>query len=89
MVKYIEELAFYPELDTLSQGKPFRKIKVAPEEIGTTQGIAAEVSELAVLWVVAAGTLACARINRRYKGVRIEPLDRAGLRDARDRMMRI
>ena len=70
-------------------GKPFRKIEVTPEEIGAAQSIATEVSELAMLWVVAAIALPGARINSRYKGIRIEPLDRARLRYARDGMMRI
>ena len=70
-------------------GKPFRKIEITPEEIGTAQGIAAEVSELAILRVVAAGALPRARINGRHKGIRIEPLNRARLRYARNGMMLI
>ena len=49
MVEDIEELAFKPQLHMLGQGKPFCQVEVTPEEIGTAQGIAAEVSELAVL----------------------------------------
>ena len=43
--------------------KPFREIEVIPEEIGTAQGIATEVSELAILRVVATGALPCTWIN--------------------------
>ena len=42
----------------LGQRKPFREIEVTPEEIGTAQGIAAEVSELAILRAVAADSTA-------------------------------
>ena len=89
MVEDVEELGFYPELHTLGYRKPFRKIEVIPKEIGTAQGITAEVSELAILRDVAAIALSCTRINRRYKSVRIEPLNRARLRHARDGVVRI
>ena len=65
------------------------KVEVIPKEIGTAQGITAEVSELAILRDVAAIALSCTRINRRYKSVRIEPLNRARLRHARDGVVRI
>jgi hypothetical protein len=80
MVEDIEELGFYPELHTLGHRKPFREIEIIPEKIGAAQGIAAKVSELAMLRVVATGALPRTRINRRCKGVRIEPLDRSRLR---------
>ena len=89
MVEDIEELGLYPELHTLRYRKPFREVEIIPEEIGTAQSIATEVSELAMLWVVAAGALPCTRINGRYKGVRIQPLDRARLRYARNGMVLI
>ena len=89
MVEDIEELGLYSELHPLGHRKPFREIEVIPEEVGTAEGIPTEVPELAVLRVVAARALPCARINSRYKGVRIEPLDRARLRYAYDRMTRI
>lgn len=89
MVEDIEELGLHSELHTLGHRKPFREVDVIPEEIGTAQGIAAEVSELAMLWVVAARALSCTRINSRYKGVRIQPLDRARLRYTRDGMVLI
>ena len=87
MVEDIEELGLYSELHTLGHRKPFREIEIIPEEIGTAQGIAAEASELAMLRVVAAGALPCTWINGRYKGVRIQPLDRARLRHTRDGMV--
>ncbi len=89
MVEEVEELGLYSQPDPFGHRKPFREIEVIPEEIGTAQGITAEVSELAILCVVAAGAPPCTRINRRYKGVRIEPLDRARLCYAWDRMMGI
>jgi hypothetical protein len=89
MVEDIEELGFYPELHALGHRKPFCKVEVIREKIGTAQGIATEVSELATLRTVAPGALSCARINGRHKGVRIEPLDGAWLCYARDGMMRI
>jgi hypothetical protein len=67
MVEDIEELTLKPQLHMLGQGKPFCQVEVAPEEIGTAQGIAAEVSELAILRAVAAIALPCTRIDRRYE----------------------
>ena len=64
--------------------KPFCQIEVAPEEIGTAQGVAAEVAELAILRAVAAIALSRARIDGRHESIGIEPLERARLRDARD-----
>src|SRR5208282_2686720 len=87
MVEDIEELPLKSQLQMLVEGKPFSQVEVTPEEIGAAQGVAAEVSELAILRAVAARTLPCTRIDRRYKCVRIEPLQRARLRYARNRMM--
>src|SRR5208282_5549508 len=89
MVKDIKELTFKPQLHMLGQGKPFCQVEVTPEEIGTTQGIAAEGSGLAMLRAVAAVALPCTRINRRYKCVRIEPLKCSRRRYTRNRMMLI
>src|SRR5208282_2849923 len=89
MVKDIKELTFKPQLHMLGQGKPFCQVEVTPEEIGTTQGIAAEGSGLAMLRAVAAVALPCTRINRRYKCVRIEPLKSSRRRYTRNRMMLI
>ena len=89
MVEDIEELAFYPELHMLGHRKPFCEIEVIPDEIRPAQRIAAEVSELAMLRVVAAEALSGTGINGRDEGIRIEPLDRAGLSYARDWMMSV
>ena len=83
MVEDIKELAFYPELYMLGHREPFCEIKVIPDEIRTAQRIAAEVSELAMLGVVAAEALSGTGINGRDEGIRIEPLDRARLSHAR------
>ena len=72
MVEYIEELGFYSELHSLAHRKPFREIEVIPDKIGAAQGVAAEVSELAMLWVVATGALPSTRINCRNKRGRID-----------------
>ncbi len=82
MVEDVEELRVEAQLHVLGQGKPFREVEVAPDEIGAAQGVAAEVSELAILRAVAAGARARARIHGGDKRVGIEPLDRARLRDA-------
>jgi len=89
MVEDIEELAFDSELYPLVHRKPFCKIEVTPEEIGAAQGVAAEITKLAMLWVVAPEALSRAGINRRDEGVRIEPLDRARLGYAGNGMMHI
>jgi hypothetical protein len=75
MVEDIKELTLKPQLHMLGQGEPFCQVEVTPEEIGTAQGITAEVSELAILRAVTPGALSCVRINRRNEGIRIEPLN--------------
>src|ERR1700683_1111377 len=65
----------------LGQRERLRQIEIAPSEIGTAQGIASKVSELAVLWSVASQACAGARIHRRNKRIRIQPLKCPGLRD--------
>src|ERR1022692_1911344 len=89
MVEYIEELGLYSELHPLAHRKPFREIEVIPDKIGAAEGVTAEVSELAMLWVVATGALPGTRINGGNKGSRIEPLERARLRYTSDGMMLI
>ena len=64
MVEDIKELTLKPQLHMLGQGKPFCQVEVAPEEIGTAQSIAAEVSELAILRAVAAIALPCTSDRR-------------------------
>ena len=89
MVEYIEELGLYSELHPLGHRKPFREIEVIPDKIGAAQGVAAEVSELAMLWVVATDALASTRINGGNERGRIEPLEGARLRYTSDGMMPI
>lgn len=89
MVEDVKELTLKSQLHMLGQGKPFCQVEVTPEEIGTAQGIAAEISELTGLPAVAAiagsgGHVLltndlCARINGRDEGIRIEPLNCAPL----------
>ena len=67
--------------------EPLRQIQIAPHEIGTAQRVAAEIAELAVRRIVAAGARAGARIDRRNERVRVEPLNRSRLRHARDRIV--
>jgi len=70
----LKKLPLKPQLHVLAKGEPFCQVEVAPEEIRTTQGITAEVSELAILCAVAAIALPCTRIDRRHKCIRIKPL---------------
>src|ERR1022692_1031548 len=65
MVEDVKKLTLKAQLYMFGQGKPFGQVEVAPDEIGTTKGITAEVSELAGLSPVAPIALAGARINRR------------------------
>ncbi len=64
MIENVKKLSLKSQLDVLAQWKPLCKVEVAPEEIGTTQRIAAEASELAILRAVAAIALPSARIDR-------------------------
>src|ERR1017187_4733032 len=89
MVEDIEELTLEPQLHALGQRKPFCQVEVAPEEIGTAQSIAPEISELAVLRTVAAMAQPCTRIHGRDKSVRIEPLECSRLGVERYRMVLI
>src|SRR5271166_1656497 len=89
MVENVEELGLYSELHSLAHGKPFREIEVIPDKIGAAQGIAAEISELAMLWVVVTGALPSTRINGGNERGRIEPLEGARLRHTSDGMVLI
>src|SRR5580700_8073113 len=82
MIEYIEELRIESQFYSLGHWKPLRKIKIAPEELRTTQRIAAEVSKLAIVGGVASVAAACARIDGRDKCIRVEPLHRSGKSDA-------
>jgi hypothetical protein len=80
MVEHIEELGLCSKLHPLPQRKSFREIEVI-----VTEGLAAEVSELAMLWVVATDALPSTRINGGNKRGRIEPLEGARLRYTSER----
>jgi hypothetical protein len=54
MVEDIKKLTLKTQLHMLAQGKPLCQVEIAPEKIRTAQGIASEVSELAILRTVAA-----------------------------------
>jgi hypothetical protein len=47
MIKHIKELTFNPQLHPLAQRKQLGYVEVTPEEIGTAQSIAPQISELA------------------------------------------
>src|SRR5208282_4343888 len=87
MVEDIEKLRLKPQLHMLGQGEPFCQVEVTPEKIRTAQRVAAEVSELAILRVVATITLPGAGIDGRDESVGIEPLKCSWLCDARNRMV--
>src|SRR5580692_9008710 len=89
MVENVEELGLYSELYPLGHRNPFREIEVIPDKIGAAQGVAAEVSELAMLWIVATGALPSTRINRGNKRGGIKPLQGTRLRYTIDGMMLI
>src|ERR1700685_3322336 len=73
----------------LGQGEPFCQVEVTPQKIRTAQGVAAEVSELAILRAVTAVALPAARVNGRDESLRIEPLQRSWLCNPRNPMMLI
>jgi hypothetical protein len=84
MIEDVEKLRVKSHLHPLIQRKPLRDVKIAPEEVGAAQSVACETSELAVLGVVTAITGAGSGIHRRRKRIRIKPLDRSWLGDARN-----
>jgi hypothetical protein len=67
MIEHIEELRFDAKLELLIERKPLRQVKIAPDEIRTAQGVAAQIAELAVLRSIAAHASARARIDYRYE----------------------
>ena len=86
MIQEIEELDVEAELTAFRQRKPFRKVEIAPDEIGAAERVAAEAAKLAVDGRVAADACARAGIDGGDERVGIEPLQRAGLRDTWNRM---
>ena len=49
VIEHVEELPVDAQLHALIQGEPLGEVEIAPGEIGTAQGVAAQISELAVL----------------------------------------
>jgi hypothetical protein len=49
VIEHVEKLAFDAKFDSFAQHDPFGEIEIASCEVRTSQFIAAEVSELAVL----------------------------------------
>ena len=84
MVEDVEELPFQAQLNVLTEWNRLGKIKVTPKELRAAQRVAAQSSELAIRGTVAARAGARAGVDGRNKGVRIEPLEGAGLRHPRD-----
>ncbi len=69
MVEDVEELSLQSQFHMLGQRKRLCEIEVVPEEVRTAQGVAAEVSKLAVLRAIVAIALSRARIDGRRKRV--------------------
>lgn len=84
MVEDIEKLSIHSELYVFRQREKLGQVEIAPGEIRPTEGIAAQVSELAILRGVASETSAGGRVNRGYEGIRIQPLQGTGLGHAAD-----
>jgi hypothetical protein len=73
----------------LDDGEPFRAIEIVPDEIGAAKGIAGEITELAVLRIIASVASPRARIDCGDECVSVKPLDRSRLSNSCDRMVRI
>ena len=82
MIEQIEELTFDAQLHVFGQLEPLGEIQIAPDEIGAAQRVSAEVAELAICRIIAAGTGAGAWIDSGNERIGIEPLDGSRLRDA-------
>src|SRR5271165_3072118 len=79
MVEHVEELSVESQFHTLGDRKPFREVEITPEESGTAQRVAGEISELAGLRAIASVAGSGCGIDRRDERIWIEPLDGAGL----------
>jgi hypothetical protein len=53
VIEEIEKLSIESQFHVLGHREPLGQVQVAPEEVGAAQSVAAEISELAVLMVVA------------------------------------
>src|SRR5437879_238353 len=87
MIEQIEKLSIDAKPGSFAKREPLCQIHVAPREIRTAKGIAPEISKLTVLRSVSAVAGSRARIDGRDKCVRIQPLNRARLGDARNRVV--
>ena len=87
MVEDIEKLCIETQLHVFSHREPFGEIEVVPHEARTPQSIATEIPELAILGAVAAVASSGTRIDCGDKRIGVEPLDRTGLRNARECVM--
>src|SRR5208282_2657255 len=87
MVEDVEKLAVQAQLDVLSERKEFGEVEVAPNKLRTSQRVASQIPELAILRTVPAQARARAGVNGGDKGVGIQPLHRARLGHAGNRVM--
>jgi hypothetical protein len=84
MIEEVKELSVESQLYSLVHREPLGNVKIAPEEVGAAQSVAAKISELAVLRVVAPVAGSSSWIDHRNKRVWIEPLNCSGLGNARN-----
>src|SRR5579871_3217213 len=87
VIKYVEELGVDPQLQSVGQPKPFGYIKIAPREISSAKRIPSEVSKSATPGSISTNTRSCAWVHSRNECIRIQPLNRARLRNAGNRIM--
>ena len=81
MIEYVEKLGVEAHLETFGQRKPLGEVEIAPGEIGTAEHVAAEISELTILRIVAAVARASTWVYGGDKRIGIEPLHCSWLRD--------
>lgn len=87
VIEHIEELDVEAQLHALGESEPLGDVEIAPGEIGAAQGIAAESAELAIRGAVASSACAGAGVDCGHERIGIEPLQRARLRDAGNRIV--
>src|SRR5215469_1514261 len=82
MIEEIEELRVESQLKVLGNGKPFRQVKIIPEEAWSAVLIPARVAKLATRGIVAAIAGSGARVDHGHESVGIQPLNRSRLTNA-------
>ena len=87
MIEYVEELRVEAQPHMLAKSNRFRQVEITPGEIRAAQRVTAEVPELTIRGTVAIEACASARVHGGDEGIRIEPLNRARLCDAWNRMV--